>query len=50
MFILNSFKVELLKIAGDAELNPGPYDVIRSVRSSFNQGNVSLLGETAGHQ
>ena len=50
MFILNSFKVELLKIAGDVELNPGPYEVIRSVQGRFNQGNVSLFGESAGCQ
>ena len=29
MIILNSFKVELLKIEGDVELNPGPYEVIK---------------------
>ena len=28
MIILNSFKEELLKIAGDVKLNPGPYEVI----------------------
>ena len=50
MIILNSFKVELLKIAGDVELNPGLYEVIKSVQGSFNQGNISLFGETAGHQ
>ena len=50
MIILNIFKVDLLKIDGDVELNPGPYDVIKSVQGSFNQGNVSTFGETAGHQ
>ena len=50
MIILNSFKVELLKIAGDVELNPAPYEVIKSVQGSYNQGNVSLFGETAGRQ
>ena len=48
MIILNSFKVELLKIAGDVELNPGSYEVIKSVQGSFNQGNVSFFGETTG--
>ena len=50
MVILNSFKVELLKIAGDVELNPGTYEVIKSALGSFNQGNVSLFGETADLQ
>ena len=36
MIILNSFKVELLKIPGDVELNPGPYEGIKSVQGSFN--------------
>ena len=35
--------VDLLKIAGDLELNPGLYAVIKSVQGSFNQGNVSIL-------
>ena len=39
-----------LKLSGDIELNPGPYGTIRSVQGSFNQGNVTLFGETAGRQ
>ena len=39
-----------LKFSGDAELNPGPYEIIRSVQGSINQGNVTLFGETAGRQ
>ena len=50
MFILNIFKVDLLKIAWDIELNPGPYEVIKSVQGSFNQGNISMFAETAGEQ
>ena len=46
--IMNSFKVELLNITGDVELNPDPYEVIKSVQGSFNQGNVSFFGETTG--
>ena len=36
-----------LKLSGDIELNPGPYEILRSVRGSFNQGNAALFGETA---
>ena len=32
----------------DVELNPGSYQIIRSIQGSFNQGNVALFGETAG--
>ena len=39
-----------LKLLGDVELNPGPFEIVRPVQGSFNQGNVSLLGETAGRQ
>ena len=37
-----------LKLLGNVELNPGPYQIIRPVQGSFNQGNVALFGETAG--
>ena len=50
MIILNRIKVQLLKIAEDVQLYPGPYEVIKSVQGSFNQGNVSLFGETAGRR
>ena len=50
MIILDSFKAELLKTAGEVKLNPGPYEVIKSVQGSFNQGNISLFRETAGRQ
>ena len=39
-----------LKLSGDVELTPGPYQIIRLVQGSFNQGNVALLRETAGRQ
>ena len=39
-----------LKLSGNAELNPGPYEVVRTVQGSLNQGNVALFGETAGRQ
>ena len=29
-----------LKLSEDAESNPGPYEIIRSVQGSFNQGNI----------
>ena len=32
----------------DVELNPGLYEIIRSVQASFYQGNVVIFGETAG--
>ena len=50
MIILNSFKVDFFKIAGDVELNPGPYEIIKSVQGSFDQVNISLFGETNGRQ
>ena len=37
-----------LKLSGNAELNPGPYEIMRSVQGSFYQGNVVLFGETTG--
>ena len=39
-----------LKLSGNVELNPGPYEVVRTVQGSFNQGNVALFGETANRQ
>ena len=38
-----------LKLSGDVELNPGPFEIVRTVQGSF-QGNVALFGETAGRQ
>ena len=37
-----------LKLSGNAELNPGPYEIMRSVQGSFYQGNGVLFGETKG--
>ena len=39
-----------LKLSGDVELNPGPFEIVRTVQGSFNQGNVALFRETAGRQ
>ena len=39
-----------MKLSGDVELNPGPYEIIKSVQENFNQSNVALLGTTAGKQ
>ena len=39
-----------LKLSEDVESNPGPYEIIRSIRGTFNQGNIALFGETAGKQ
>ena len=39
-----------LKLSGDVELNPGPFEIVRTVQGSFNQGNVALFGEIAGRQ
>ena len=47
---LNVIITRILKLSGDVELNPGPYEIIRSIQGSFNQGNVALFGETAGRQ
>ena len=47
---LNVKIMSSLKLSGDVELNPGPYQIIRPVQGSFNQGNVVLFGETAGRQ
>ena len=40
---LNVIITRSLKISGDVELNPGPYQIIQSVQESFNQGNVALF-------
>ena len=47
---LNVVITRSLKLSGDVELNPGPYEIKRSVQGSFNQDNVALFGETAGRQ
>ena len=39
-----------LKLSGDVELNPGPYEIVRTVQGNFNEGNVALLGGSAGWQ
>ena len=33
-----------LKLSGDVELNPGPFEIVRTVQGSFSQGNVALFG------
>ena len=45
MIILVIFKL-VLTVAGD----PGPYEILKSVQGSFNQGNIVMFGETAGPQ
>ena len=37
-----------LKLSGDAESNPGPYEIIRSLQESLNQGNIALFGGMKG--
>ena len=37
-----------LKLSGDVELNPGLYEIVRTVQGNFNEGNVALLGGSAG--
>ena len=37
------FKAGILKIAGDVELNPGPYEILKSDRGNLNQGNKTRL-------
>ena len=39
-----------LKLSEAVELIPGPYEIIRSVQGSFNQGNVAVFGEIACSQ
>ena len=39
-----------LKLSADVALNPGPYEITRSVQETLNQGFVVLFGETAGRQ
>lgn len=50
MSILVLFKEVAWKVVGDKELNPGLYDLLKSVQGSFSQGNVGTLGETARPQ
>ena len=45
-----AIKIKLLIISGDVENNPGPYQLIKSIQGTFNQGNISLFGNTAGKQ
>ena len=47
--VVNSILTSL-KLSGDVEPNPGPYEIIRSVQGSFNQGSIALFGATAGRQ
>ena len=39
-----------LKLSGNVELNPGPFEIVRTVQGSFSQGNVALFRETTGRQ
>ena len=39
-----------LKLLGNVESNPRPYEIIRSVQGSYNQGNIELFGGRAGRQ
>lgn len=39
--------ISSLKLSGDIQLNPAPYEIIGSVQGSFSQGNVTVFGETA---
>ena len=39
-----------LKLSGDVESDPGPYEIIKSVHGSFNQDNIALFGGMAGRQ
>ena len=32
------------KLLGNVESNPRPYEIIRSVQGSYNQGNIALFG------
>ena len=45
---VNNFKTKALQLSGDIELNTGPNEIIRSVQSSFSEGNVLLFGKTSG--
>ena len=36
-----------LKLSEDIELNPGQYEIMRSVQESFSQSSKALFGETA---
>ena len=47
---LNVIITRSFKLSGDLELNPGSYEIIRSVQGNLNQGNVALVRETAGRQ
>ena len=44
----NNFKTKAIQRSGDIEPNTGPKGIIRSVQSSFSEGNVLLLGKTSG--
>ena len=38
------------KLLGNVESNPRPYEIIRSVQGSYNQGNIALFEGRAGRQ
>lgn len=48
MIILIIFKAGILTIAGDVELNTGFYKILESGLRSFDQGNKTMFGVTAG--
>lgn len=33
-----------MRLAGVIELNPGPYEIIKSVQGIFNQSNAAMFG------
>ena len=50
LYILNVKITSSLKLSVDVKLNPGPYQMIRSVQRSFSEGNVAPFWEIAGRQ
>ena len=47
---LNAKITSSSKLSVNVELNPGPYQITRYFQGRFNQGNVTLFGETASRQ
>ena len=45
-----NFRANTLKITENVELNPAPYEILKSIQSSFNQINIAIFHETTCRQ
>ena len=44
----NHLEIDKMRLTGDVESNPGPYEITKSVQSIFDVSNAAVFAETAG--